>query len=102
MKSLPDFPAVAAFIRAVTSVIAVSWLSSISGHFTSSFSALAKKPLLTRSRLAVESCSMHWCAQWWFVITRPSGETKLPEQPPARRTDDSRTRSSQAWSGENP
>ena len=40
--------------------------------------------------------------QWWLVITRPSGETKLAEQPPARRTEDSRTWSSHAWVGAKP
>src|SRR5262249_21094924 len=45
---------------------------------------------------------MHRRAQWWLVITSPSGETKLPEHPSARRTLDRRTWSSQAWSGENP
>ena len=41
-------------------------------------------------------------AQWWLVITRPSGDTKLPEQPRASRTLESRTWSSQALSGEKP
>ena len=37
-------------------------------------------------------------AQWWLVSTRPSGETKLAEQPWASRADDSRTWSSHFWS----
>ena len=45
---------------------------------------------------------MHSCEQWWLVITRPLGDTKLPEQPPASRTDERRTWSSQAWSGLKP
>src|SRR5438045_9775651 len=32
---------------------------------------------------------MQLCAQWWLVITRPSGETNEPEQPPASRTEES-------------
>src|SRR5438046_811471 len=35
-------------------------------------------------------------AQWWLVITSPLGETKLAEQPPAMRADESRTWSSHA------
>ena len=45
---------------------------------------------------------MHSCAQWWFVRTRPFSETKLAEQPPARRADESRAFSSQASLGRNP
>src|SRR5439155_23539903 len=45
---------------------------------------------------------MHWCEQWWLVITRPSGETKLPEHPPASRTEASRASCSHSASGENP
>src|SRR5512141_2301360 len=45
---------------------------------------------------------MHPWTQWWFVSTSPCGETKLPEQPPARRTDASRTCSSHFASGANP
>src|SRR5258708_6796211 len=41
-------------------------------------------------------------AQWWLVITSPSGETKLPEQPPASRTDESRASSSHCESGAKP
>src|SRR5262245_54903098 len=37
-------------------------------------------------------------AQWWLVITSPSAETKLAEQPWARRAEDRRTCSSQASS----
>ena len=32
---------------------------------------------------------MQLCAQWWLVITRPSGDTNDPEQPPASRTEES-------------
>src|SRR5262245_57334121 len=35
-------------------------------------------------------------------MTRPLPETKLPEQPRARRTAERRTWSSQAWDGEKP
>src|SRR5512142_2588265 len=42
---------------------------------------------------------MHWWAQWWFVITRPSGDTKLPEQPPASRAEESRAASSHSGEG---
>ncbi len=45
---------------------------------------------------------MQLCAQWWLVITRPSGETKLPEQPPARRTEERRASSSHCASGVKP
>src|SRR4051812_32689553 len=45
---------------------------------------------------------MHSWAQWWLVITSPSAETKLPEQPPARRAEERRTWSSHAWSGAKP
>src|SRR5262249_20206464 len=41
-------------------------------------------------------------AQWWLVITSPSGETKLPEHPCPSRTEESRTWSSHDWSGSNP
>jgi hypothetical protein len=75
----------------VTSEISTSWLISMSGHFTSSFWVFAKKPSLMKSFFLVDSCSMHSCEQWWFVITRPSGETTLALQPPAMRTEASRT-----------
>ena len=39
-----SFPAVAAWIRSVTSVIDTSWLASMFGHRRSSFWAAAKKP----------------------------------------------------------
>src|SRR5438128_4492993 len=32
---------------------------------------------------------MQLCAQWWLVITRPSGDTNDPEQPPASLTEES-------------
>ena len=38
-------------------------------------------------------------AQWWFVITRPSGDTKLAEQPPASRAEERRTLSSHCCVG---
>src|SRR5690349_1204801 len=40
-------------------------------------------------------------AQWWLVITRPSGETKPPEHPPASRTEESCASLSHCASGEN-
>src|SRR3954471_17934598 len=45
---------------------------------------------------------MQLWAQWWLVITRPSGETKLPEQPPASRTELSCASESHCASGEKP
>src|SRR4051812_38453954 len=45
---------------------------------------------------------MQLCAQWWLVITNPSGETKLPEQPPASRTELSCASESHCASGAKP
>src|SRR5207248_6261975 len=45
---------------------------------------------------------MQLCAQWWFVITRPSGDTNDPEHPPARRTEESCASASHFESGANP
>src|SRR5437868_3007161 len=45
---------------------------------------------------------MHRAAQWWLVITSPFGDTKLPEQPPAMRTAESRTCSSHSSLGAKP
>jgi len=86
----------------VTSEIPTSWFTSTSGHRSSSASFLARKPSFTRSFPSVESCWMQACAQWWFVITSPRAETKLPEHPRARRTEESRTSSSQAGIGAKP
>ena len=47
-------------------------------------------------------CSAQLATQWWLVRMRPSGETKLAEQPPVRRTAAERTWSSHAWSGAQP
>src|SRR5438874_1703317 len=44
---------------------------------------------------------MQLCAQWWFVITRPSGDTNDPEHPPASRTEESCASASHFESGEN-
>src|SRR5579859_2613808 len=45
---------------------------------------------------------MHRAAQWWLVNTSPLGDTRLPEQPPARRTAESRTCSSHSSVGAKP
>src|SRR6267154_879741 len=45
---------------------------------------------------------MQLWAQWWLVITRPSGETNEPEQPPASRTEESCASVSHFASGLNP
>src|SRR5689334_21618459 len=86
-------------MRAVTSEMSTRLLISISGHFTSSASVLAVKPLLMKSFCGVDSCWMQLCAQWWLVITSPEAEMKLPEQPCASRTDERRTWSSHFPSG---
>src|SRR5438046_10078167 len=39
-----------------------------------------------KSLSAVESCWTQEFTQWWFVSTRPAGDTKEAEQPPAIRT----------------
>ena len=45
---------------------------------------------------------MQLCAQWWLVITNPSGETNEPEQPPASRTEESCASESHFGSGLKP
>src|SRR5713226_4991799 len=45
---------------------------------------------------------MQLCAQWWLVITSPSGETNEPEQPPASRTEESCASESHFASGLKP
>src|SRR5688500_15928629 len=55
-----------------------------------------------KSFLAVDSCWMQPRAQWWFVITRPSAETRLEEQPLPNLAEESRTLSSHAWVGSKP
>src|SRR5258707_611850 len=45
---------------------------------------------------------MQLWAQWWLVMTKPFGDTKLPEHPPASRTADNRTWSSQSVEGPTP
>src|SRR5712691_10368555 len=45
---------------------------------------------------------MQLCAQWWLVITNPSGETNEPEQPPASRTEESCASESHFPSGPKP
>ena len=45
LNPCPSRPAVAFCTRAVTSVIATSWFTSITGHLTSSASVLAWKPV---------------------------------------------------------
>src|SRR5689334_21503408 len=44
---------------------------------------------------------MQLWAQWWFVITSPSGETNEPEHPPASRTEESCASFSHFASGAN-
>ena len=44
-----------------------------------------------KSTFGVESCCTQSRTQWWLVITSPSGDTKLAEQPPAIRAEESRT-----------
>ena len=39
---------------------------------------------------------------WWFVIMRPSGETKEPEPPSMKRTEARRTLSSHSFVGSKP
>src|SRR6218665_881659 len=55
-----------------------------------------------KSFFAVDSCWMQPRGQGWFVITRPSAETKLAEQPPPNLAEDKRTLSSQSWVGAKP
>src|SRR5712664_4073069 len=103
LYSLPGLsPWVAPCTRAVTPLIWTNWLSSISGQRTSFSGAAAEKPWATKSFSLVESCSMQEWAQWWLVITSPSGETKLPEQPPASRTEESWASRSHCASGAKP
>src|SRR5689334_7599837 len=45
---------------------------------------------------------MQRAAQWWFVMTSPFGDTKLPEHPPAMRTAERRTCSSHSALGAKP
>ena len=94
----PSSPAVAFWTRAVTSVISTSWFTSSTGHLTSSAPVFAWNPSAMKSFLALERSCRQPSTQWWFVSTSPLGETKLAEQPWARRADESRTWSSQASS----
>src|SRR5882724_3880744 len=55
-----------------------------------------------KSFLEVESWAIHSAAQWWLVMTKPVGDTTLPEQPSVRRTDESRTCSSHSLVGAKP
>mmetsp|Transcript_6205 Transcript_6205/g.25083 ORF Transcript_6205/g.25083 Transcript_6205/m.25083 type:complete len:358 (+) Transcript_6205:2806-3879(+) len=82
--------------------MASSRLTSIAGQTSSSARVLARKPCLTRSASGVDTCSTHPTAQWWLVSTRPSGDTKEAEQPPAIRAEPRITRWNQAGSRSTP
>jgi len=86
----------------VTSVMRSSRSSSISGQRSSAPRPRATKPSASRSRPAADSCSTHWATQWWLVSTRPSADTKEPEQPFDSRSEACIARCTQAVSGANP
>src|SRR4051794_24729163 len=73
--------------------MSVSWSASSSGQRTSSDAAAATNPEAMKSRSRVDSCWTQEAAQWWLVATRPSGETKLAEQPRNRTAERIRCRS---------
>ena len=64
----------------------------------SSARARAAKPASSRPSFSSLTRTTLLCAQWWFVATRPSGETNEAEQP-GIRSDARRARSNHAASG---
>jgi hypothetical protein len=85
----------------VTSWTASSWSMKKSGSLRSSAREWATNPESSSVSPGFVTALMPSRAQWWFVTTRPWGETNAAEQP-GRRSAAKRARANQAESAAKP